>query len=160
MDDWKVTPELTVNAGLRWEIIPPFYEVTGRMSQVDLNTPNPGADNRPGALVFASGGSRFNNTYWREFGPRLGLAYQFNNKLVIRAGYAMTNTPPIRNDWGYGGFTFGFNGSVNVPAGNSPTRFVDGTAIFLSHPLPRLRAPRPRPYPSPANYNNENTTAR
>jgi len=29
------------------EIIPPFYEVTGRMSEIDLNTPNPGGDNRP-----------------------------------------------------------------------------------------------------------------
>ncbi|OLE87089.1 MAG: hypothetical protein AUG07_01565 [Acidobacteria bacterium 13_1_20CM_2_60_10] len=160
MDDWKVTPKLTVNAGLRWEIIPPFYEVTGRMSQVDLNTPNPGADNRPGALVFASRSSRFNNTYWREFGPRLGLAYQFNNKLVVRAGYAMTNTPPIRNDWGYGGFTFGFNGSVNVKAGGSPTKFIDDPAIYLSQPFPSLKAPLPDTDPSSANYNDVTTTAR
>ena len=43
MDDWKVTPKLAVNLGLRWEVIPPFYEVTNRMSEVDLNVPNPGA---------------------------------------------------------------------------------------------------------------------
>jgi hypothetical protein len=148
-DDWKVTPKLTANYGLRWEIIPPFYEVTGRMSEVDLNTPNPGANGRLGALVF---GSRFNDTYWREFGPRLGLAYQVNSKLVVRAGYAMTNTPPIANDWGYGGFTFGFNGNVNVVAGTSPTGFVDDPATYLRLPYPSLRGSLPNTDPSQLNY--------
>ena len=159
MDDWKLTPRLTVNAGLRWEIISPFYEVTGRMSEVDLTSPNPDADNRPGALVFAGPSHRrFNNAYWREFGPRLGLAYQVSNKMVVRAGYAMTNTPPIRNDWGYGGFTFGFNGTVNVP--HSETSFVDDPAIYLSQPFPSLSAPLPNTDPASANYNDVTTTAR
>jgi len=161
MDDWKFTPKLTVNVGLRWEIIPPFYEVTGRMSEIDLNTPNPGADNRPGALVFAHNGSRFSDTYWKEFGPRLGLAYQINNKLVVRAGYAMTNTPPIRNDWGYGGFTYGFNGSVNAPKGTSPTGFVDDPALYLSQPFPVLASPLPNTDPASANgQDGLQTTAR
>ncbi len=150
-DDWKLTPKLTVNAGLRWEVIPPFYEVTGRMSEIGLNTPNPGADGRLGALVFANGGSRFNDTYWKEFGPRLGLAYQVNNRLAVRAGYAMTNTPPIRNDWGYGGFTLGFNGSVPVAAGTSPTLFIDDPAIYLSQPYPS-QGSLPNTDPAQLNY--------
>jgi hypothetical protein len=155
-DDWKVTPRLTVNAGLRWEIIRPFYEVTGRMSEVDLTTPNPGADNRLGALVFAGPGRhRFNNTYGREFGPRLGLAYQVSSKLVLRAGYAMTNTPPIRNDWGYGGFTYGFNGAVNIPSGTSPTGFVDDPSIYLSQRFPDLATPLPNKDPASENYNSQ-----
>jgi hypothetical protein len=152
LDDWKVTPKLTVNAGLRWEIISPFYEVTGRMSEIDLNTPNPGADGRRGALVFAKGGSRFNNTYWKEFGPRLGLAYQVNDKVVLRSGYAMTNTPPIRNDWGYGGFTLGFDGSVPVVAGTSPTGFIDDPASYLSQPYPNLQGSLPNTDPAQLNY--------
>jgi len=110
-DDWKVTPKLTINLGLRWEIIPSFYEVTNRMSVVDLDAPNPGAGNFTGALTFPT---RVNNTYYRMFGPRLGFAYRVNDKLVVRGGYAMMNTPPIRNDWGYDGFTFGYNGNIRV----------------------------------------------
>jgi hypothetical protein len=138
-------------------VIPPFYEVTGRMSEVSLTTPNPDANNRPGALIF---GSRFNDTYWKEFGPRLGLAYQVNSKLVVRAGYAMTNTPPIANDWGYGGFTFGFNGTANVVAGTSLTGFVDDPAIYLKQPYPNSVGTLPNKNPSSANYNNVATVAR
>ncbi len=62
-----------MNIGLRWEIIPPLYEVTNRMSEVSLSVPDPSAGNRPGALIF---GGPFNNTYWKELGPRFGLAYK------------------------------------------------------------------------------------
>jgi hypothetical protein len=160
MDDIKISPKLTLNAGLRWEIITPFYEVTGRMSEVDLTVANPGAGNRPGALVFAQPGGRFQDTYWRELGPRLGLAYQLNNKTVLRAGYAMTNTPPIRNDWGYGGFSYGFNGNISRPKGTSPTGFFDDPVMYLSQPFPSLKAPLPNTDPSSANGLDVTTTAR
>jgi len=159
VDDWKLTPKLTMNLGLRWEIIPPFYEVTGRMSEVDLNVPNPGAGNLPGALVFAGPGrNRFNNTYWKEFGPRFGVAYQVNNKMVVRTGYAIMNTPPIVNNWSYGAFTYGFNGAVNVPAHYNPDGFVDNPAIYLSQPFPSLPSPLPNTNPALANYQSEVAT--
>ena len=157
MDDWKITPNLTLNIGFRWEIIPPFYEVTDRMSEVDLNVPNPEAGNLPGALVFSR---RVNDTYWKEFGPRFGIAYKVSDQMVVRAGYAITNTPPIANNWGYGGFTFGFNGNVNVAAGTNASGFVDDPAIYLSQPFPSLSAPLPNKDPSSANYNDVTTTAR
>jgi carboxypeptidase family protein len=149
-DDWKITPKLTMNLGLRWEVIPPFYETTGRMSEIDLNAPNPGAGNLPGALVFASKGSRFNDTYWKEIGPRFGLAYQLNSKIVIRTGYAMMNTPPIANNWGYG-FTYGFSAGVPVHAGSNPDGFIDDPAMYLSQPYPLFQGTLPVTDPSLAN---------
>jgi hypothetical protein len=118
------------------------------MSEIDLNAPNPGAGDRPGALVFASHGGRFNNTYWKEFGPRLGLAYQVNNKMLVRAGYAMTNTPPI----GFGaGFTYRFDGRVNKPPGSNPTGFSDDPAIYLRDRFPDLARALPDTDRSSAN---------
>src|SRR5260370_3425319 len=96
------------------ELIPPFYEVTGRMSEVDLNAPNPVAGNRPGALVFARPGQSFNNTFWKQFLPRFGGAYQVNSKLAARAGYAIMSTPPIPNNWREPPFTYHFNATTTV----------------------------------------------
>ena len=46
MDDIKVTPKLTVNIGLRWEIITPFWEKTDRMSYISLGETDPTAGNK------------------------------------------------------------------------------------------------------------------
>src|SRR5258708_35766960 len=51
-DDFKATPKLTLNLGLRWEIPVPQREALRRESGFDPTVPNPGADNIPGALVF------------------------------------------------------------------------------------------------------------
>ncbi len=156
MDDWKVTPRLTLNLGLRWEVIPPFYETTGRMSEVSLSVQNPEA-NRPGALIFAN---RVNDTYWKQILPRVGFAWRATDKMVVRGGYAVTSTPPIANNWGYGGFTYGFNGSVPTLAGTSPTGFADDPSIYLRDTYPSLSAPLPDTDPNSANYLDVSTTAR
>ena len=152
-DDWKLTPKLALNLGFRWEVIPPFYEVTGRMSEVDLNKLNPAAGNRKGALNFTK---QVNDTYWKVLSPRLGLAYRVNDKMVVRGGYAIMNTPPIANGWGYGGFLYGYNATVNVPAVGS----INDPALYLQDPFPTLKAPLPNTDPTSANFTDVTTTAR
>jgi hypothetical protein len=155
-DDWKVTPRLTVNIGLRWEVIPPFYEVTNRMSEVSLAVMNPEAK-KPGALIFANS---FNDTYWKQILPRVGFAWRTTNKMVVRGGYAITSTPPIANNWGYGGFTFGFNSTVNTLPGTSSTGFADDPSTYLRNPYPSLQGALPNTDPNSANYLDVATTAR
>ena len=97
-DDWKVNRKLTLNLGLRWEMVGGLIEVAGRMSGLDFDTPNPGAGNRPGALVFADdlGRRGFQDTYWKQISPKFGFAYAISDKLVMRGGYGINNTPPSR----------------------------------------------------------------
>ena len=155
-DDWKITPKLTANLGIRWEVIMPFYEVTDRMSMVDLDMPNPAAGNLPGAFVFDR--NRFQNVYPWMIGPRLGIAYQATDKIVVRAGYALTNTPPIRNDWGFDGFTTGYSGSIPINAGTSPTGFTDDPSYWLDNPFPSLQGTLPNTDPGQQLFTGVQTT--
>jgi hypothetical protein len=101
-----------------------FNEVAGRASAVDLTKPNPGAGNRPGALMFADelGRKGFHDKYLKMISPRLGFAYAMTQKLVIRAGYGINANPFIAS--GFGGLgTFGYNGSISVTSATVPLRF-------------------------------------
>jgi outer membrane receptor protein involved in Fe transport len=82
-DDWKVASNLTINLGMRWEYTQPVYEVADRQSNFDLTT---------GKQLFAGkdGNSRaLFNAYYKQFMPRIGIAWQPRSKFVVRGGYAI-----------------------------------------------------------------------
>src|SRR5207245_2493706 len=95
-DSYKVSTKLTVNAGLRWEADLPPFEVHDRLSSFEPDVPNPGAGGIPGALVFAgvgpgrTGHRRLADSHYRNFGPRIGFAYNWQPKTVIRAGFGIS----------------------------------------------------------------------
>ncbi len=98
-DSWRATPRLTVNYGLRWELPIAPHETYDRVGLMDPNTPNPAAGALLGGLTFygdgpeRNGRSRFFDTGYKSFGPRLGLAYQINDKTVIRGYYGLLHHP-------------------------------------------------------------------
>ena len=167
-DDFKATPKLTLNLGLRWEIPVPQREVLNRESGFDPTVPNPGADNIPGALVFLGSCSTcihrnsFQDWYFKEFGPRLGLAYQVYKNLVFRGGYGISYGPPIENNFGSLNL-FGFNSAVNLNKGSSPTGFPQDPATYLSTlksaPLPALAQVGVPPYTGPTLPNRDPASA-
>jgi hypothetical protein len=152
MDDWKVNRRLTLNLGLRWEITGGLIEVAGRMSGADLTVPNPGAGNRPGALVFVDDLDRkgFMDTYWKQFAPKLGFAYQVSEKLVMRGGYGINNMPPNMNGFNFPS-TLGYSGSINVSSANTPVRFVQEPVMYLHDRYPDFVAALPNKSPTLAN---------
>lgn len=95
-DNWRVSSKLTLNLGIRYEVPIGWHVPDGNgYSHVDINTPNPGAGGRPGALVFSgvgpgrTGQKRFYPNDYSNIGPRLGLAYQLGPKTVLRGGWAI-----------------------------------------------------------------------
>lgn len=126
-DDWRVNNRLTLNYGLRYDYTPPTVEghYPNGYSNFDPNVPNPGADNRLGAMVFAGKGQGRTGTRslyppWRwGFGPRFGLAWSVNDKTVVRAS-AARSFAGIKNTGGSSHFQGFFQntgfGSASLPA--------------------------------------------
>jgi hypothetical protein len=96
-DDWKVTPKLTMNLGLRYDFFPTVREQNNVGSFFDPNATNP-ITGLKGALQYTGSGAGTCNcstpvsNYMKNFGPRIGLAYQVDSKTVIRASYGVMFT--------------------------------------------------------------------
>ena len=91
-DTFKLSPKLTVSYGLRWDYLPPLHEKFNHFTFLNPTATN-SATGTPGALEFAGnyGGSGFScgcktplQTYWKNWGPRLGIDYALDSKTVIR----------------------------------------------------------------------------
>ena len=99
-DDYKLSPKLTLNLGMRWDLFTPMREVNNVYSIMDPKLPNPKADGFPGALVYAgsgpgrSGKDRLTDgTAYKNFGPRIGLAWSVSKRVVIRTAYGISYYP-------------------------------------------------------------------
>lgn len=109
-DTWRVTPNLTVNYGLRYEFYFP-ESVNGKGNGALMQMDNYASTD--GYLRVAGYGKNGSNMGWTKapfaFNPRLGVAYQINPKTVIRAGYGRSF------DIGVFGSMFGHVVTQNLP---------------------------------------------
>jgi hypothetical protein len=104
-DDWKVSPQLTLNLGLRYDFMGPQYDKFGRLGQFDLRLyvpPPPGGQTSAGFVEAENTIARvpglplvsknlLDHTPWNNWAPRLGLVYRpFKDRsLVVRTGYGI-----------------------------------------------------------------------
>jgi len=106
-DTWRITPKLTLNYGLRWEVYFPEY-VNGKGNGGFTNIKIGDGHDR----VAGYGGIGLNgniNNKWSYFAPRVGVAYQINTKTVVRLGYGRSF------DMGVFGSNFGHAVTQNLP---------------------------------------------
>ena len=127
-DNFKLSPNLTLNLGLRYDIMKPYTEVYDRWSYMDPTLANPAVGGYPGAIVFAGDGANSCHcrtpikTYYGAVGPRLGLAYSLSERLVARAAYginysrrgAVGGRAGARNGTG----TLGLSANASFPSAN------------------------------------------
>lgn len=86
-DDWKVTPNLTLNLGLRYELTSPWFDSQNRMNKIILEPgPDFGRTITAGERGAGWSGRRLVNTDTNNFGPRLGASWKFAERWVLRAG--------------------------------------------------------------------------
>ncbi len=83
-DEWKLTPALTLNLGVRYNFFDRFHEVLGRAIPFDFLT--------CGNAGFCGAGASFGSTRRLDFDPRLAVAWApagLHDRTVIRAGYGV-----------------------------------------------------------------------
>jgi len=127
-DDWHVNPKLTLNLGLRYDLLTPYYEKNNKMANYDPVTQKlvlPNQNGAPRATI---------KTDRNNFGPRVGFAYIINDATVVRGGYGIfyaLDRGGIDNQL-----------TENPPAVVTDFRFGDdpGANVKLSDPIP---LPRP-----------------
>ncbi len=161
-DDWKVTRNLTLNLGLRYEYEQAYRDPENRLTRpLDLASPIPEMNNAAtapvmpailsnyysgptifnGAFQFAESGNpgEWNQNPWDGWSPRVGMAYRINDKTSIRGGWGIYITPWTGT--GHNIFDTYYNGFKSVtgalPAEQGvPVEHID--TAFSTRPLTPL----------------------
>ena len=141
-DDFKITPTLPLNLGLRYDVDLPRKEAhnnTSNFSPTAVDTEY----GIPGALVFGSTckgcNTRWADTWYKDFGPRIGFAWSpemLHQKTVIRGGGGIIYGPLVYGDFG-GSMVSGYSASPNAPSPNGfdPSFEIDnGMPAFTPPP--------------------------
>ena len=147
-DDWKVTPKLVLNLGLRYEWSTPYSErfnrlqfsnyggATGVTIPLDRDEtgmfPNFGQiGNVAGTSIFASSKDRNGKVDRNNFAPRLGFAYQLATNTVVRGGAGIFYGMSVATNFQYAGPSFSRTANMFFTKDNYLTQFAT-----LANPFP------------------------
>jgi hypothetical protein len=157
-DDWKTTPNLTLNLGIRWDRTTPYAEVNGRQANFQATNGNgPGGIFYIPSKTFAYPRSESFNTLtakdgisiqptslstgtaqYTNFAPRLGFAYRINTRTVIRGGYGIAYGSLA--NIGFGGtlgtnYPFLYAVGLTSPNASTPIVLPNGQTAQLENSL-------------------------
>jgi Carboxypeptidase regulatory-like domain/TonB dependent receptor len=155
-DDWRVTPKLTLNLGLRYEWSTPYTE-RNNLVQFSNFTGNSGvtvpglpliSGPLPGTTVFPTSGNRHVPVDRNNWAPRLGFAYQLNTNTVVRGGAGVYYGMNVATNFQYPGTAFRKDGQVYFTQDNFQTQYAT-----LENPFPAgLPAPQGTKYGALADW--------
>ena len=158
-DEFKVSDKLTLTLGLRFDYQSARTEINDEYSTFDPNTPNPGAGNRPGALIFAGEGAgragtrKFEDVPKDAWGPRVGFAYRLSDKDALRGGYGIYYAH-VAFDQFIGQPTLGFQANALAP--NTTNGQFPAFQLDQGFPQDRLFTP---PFINPSLQNGSDIVA-
>jgi hypothetical protein len=141
-DDWRVTPSLTLNLGIRYDLFTPYTEKHNRLSNLDLAT---------GQLVVAglNGVSKTAGviTDYRNLAPRVGFAWTLGHTTVLRGGFGISFFPdnfgtsggdrqnqPFVSNFGPV-FTYSISNGLPIPG---PSDYINPTGSIASAMAPNF----------------------
>ena len=159
-DDWKVKPNLTVNLGVRYEIMTGWSETHGNMTTFDPSVQNfnvssdPVNGIAPGTPVLGgmwygfigqNGRTTLQNPKYDIVMPRAGFSWEFIHNTVLRGGIGVYTSTWSEDTYGSGlGSAFGSNGGINDTAttnGLCPVVNLNSTATTLNTQDPGCGGP-------------------
>ncbi len=145
-ESWRVTPELTVTLGLRYELDIPRTERFDRYGVFDFDAASPlvgqvpanpffNSANLKGAVNFVTPDNRRQvPTDKNNFGPRIGFAYNITPKTVIRGAYGISYSPSAYQAAGH----TGSSGMIGFRTASQMVVSLDGRVpvTFVDNPFP------------------------
>ncbi len=130
-DKWQLTRKLTFDVGLRWEFYPPgtprFPGGFSNYNQVDNTLVVAGIGNNPMNLGM--------QTNYKNFAPRMGIAYRWRERTVLRAGFGISYEPFPDNTYAYN-FPVRQNNAFNQLNGFTPAVLPDGRPASMAAGFP------------------------
>jgi hypothetical protein len=159
-DDWRATPSLTFNLGLRWDHYTPYQETHGRQANFIENGGGAGTSgtyyiaqrscNVPRSVGFDTLLASYNiaikctannavgNAQNLNFAPRVGFAYRIGTHMSVRGGYGLTYG--ALDNVGFGptlgnNYPFAYSLSFNAPTSFTPLTVPGGATATLENAL-------------------------